>query len=227
MLRRAAGAPLENRRKAPRVRCRLNCTLVMRRKRIPARVLDVSEGGLCVLSPVKLDAKQRVKLTIDVPPRGPVDVDATAWNVRPVKGRGKKTWSIGMMVNEAGEGFDALLPKAPPNALAGGDEAPPEAIDVAPNAGDVLQEIELQSEELSAEWEESAAEWDQLFAEAEEMFSGNGSDAGLQMYRVRVKATDGPRTRTLTLSAASETEARDQAHADLEGSWKILEVEPA
>lgn len=224
MLRRAAGAPLENRRKSPRVRCRLNCSLQLRRRRIPARVLDVSEGGLCVLSPVKLEAKQTVRLQIDVPPRGPVEVEAIAWNVRPVKGGRKKTWSIGMMVKSAGDGFEALLPKRSPNAL---PDVPGDETAASGDAAFDDEALVVESEGLSAEWEQSAAEWDQLFAEAEEMFASAEESGQLQMFRVRVKATNGPRTRTLTLSAASESDAMEQAAADLEGSWKILEVVPA
>ena len=85
LLRKAIGTAQPERRKDPRVRCRLNCTVRKGRKRFPARVLDVSEGGLCLLSPVALRRKQSVVIQIEVPPRGPVEVEAVTWHTRPVK----------------------------------------------------------------------------------------------------------------------------------------------
>ena len=49
----------------------------------------------------------------------------------------------------------------------------------------------------------------------------------LQAFRVRVQESAGPRTRLLTLSAASEEEARALATADLDDSWAIVDVSPA
>ena len=54
LLRKAIGSQQLEQRKEPRVRLRLNCTVRKKRKRFPARVLDVSEGGLCLLSPCNL-----------------------------------------------------------------------------------------------------------------------------------------------------------------------------
>ena len=73
-------------------------------------MLDVSEGGLCLLSPVALRSKQEVTLEIDVPPNGPVTVEALAWHVRKLKSATAPSFSIGMMISKAGEGFRALLP---------------------------------------------------------------------------------------------------------------------
>ena len=46
-------------------------------------------------------------------------------------------------------------------------------------------------------------------------------------FRIRVKQLAAPRTRVLSLTAASEDEARTLATADLEGEWEILEIWPA
>lgn len=221
LIRIATGGP-EDRRTSPRKRCRLNCTIARNRKRIPARVLDVSEGGLCLLSPVQLQAKERVVIHINVPPRGPVKVEAVAWHVRKVKsGRsGRKTWSIGMMLSRADDGFQKLLDsgrQAAPTATPSGLSAAPEQPD-------------LESDEISPEWDEWSSEWDQLFEESEKLLAEsteNTPQDDLQAFRVRVKAKMGPRTRTLTLSAASEEEAADMARQDLDDSWQIIEVTPA
>lgn len=49
----------------------------------------------------------------------------------------------------------------------------------------------------------------------------------LLAFRIRVKQLAAPRTRVLSLTAASEDEARTLATADLEGEWEILEIWPA
>ena len=46
-----------------------------------------------------------------------------------------------------------------------------------------------------------------------------------QSYRVRVKQTEGPRSRILDMAASSEEDARDQALAELGEGWQVLQVE--
>lgn len=55
---------------------------------------------------------------------------------------------------------------------------------------------------------------------------GEGA-ADPRVFRVRVKARSGPRTRVLSLGADSESEARAAAAAELSDAWEILEVWPA
>jgi hypothetical protein len=226
--------------------------MVMRRKRIAARILDVSEGGLCLLSPIALKPKQTILLRIEVPPRGPVEVEAITWHVRRLKGRtaSTKTWSIGMMISKAGDGFQALLPNgrvegAGYNGAA--DELssklaelssrsdpspPPESDEIA------LEEDQLSAAELEdvgsdlaspAELEDvgsdlaSPAELESLALESQES-SSNGKP---HVFRVRIKASGGSRTRVLSLNAPSKAEAEELARADLDDSWVIIEVVPA
>ncbi|HEB89750.1 MAG TPA: PilZ domain-containing protein, partial [Deltaproteobacteria bacterium] len=66
----SSGRTGKERRKTPRGACRLPCSVLRGRERLRARVLDVSEGGLCLLSPVWLKAKQQFEITIDVPGAG-------------------------------------------------------------------------------------------------------------------------------------------------------------
>jgi Tfp pilus assembly protein PilZ len=46
-----------------------------------------------------------------------------------------------------------------------------------------------------------------------------------QRYRVRVKQTQGPRSRSLDVTAGSEDEARDRALAEVGEGWQVLLVE--
>ena len=55
----------------PRTRCSLRCTIRKGTKRVRARVLDVSEGGLCVVAPVRLQHKMTVQIEIEHPRHGP------------------------------------------------------------------------------------------------------------------------------------------------------------
>lgn len=224
-IRQATGRQ-RDRRKSLRVRCRLNCTMRRRRTRIPARVLDVSEGGLCVLSPIPLQREESVVLHIDVPPHGPVEVQAKAWHVRRMKRQraGRETWSIGMMITGAGVGLESLFPGGRQGGIPSeAENAPREPTSQTSDA------LYLDSEELSPEWEEWSNDWDQRFEESEKLVAktGEAPNADLQLFRVRVKASTGPRTRTLTLSAASKAEAEELAKADLDASWVVLEVEAA
>ncbi|MGH0032976.1 MAG: PilZ domain-containing protein [Myxococcota bacterium] len=107
---RDAAAGSSERRRTPRIRCRLRCTIVGRR-RVPARVLDVSEGGLCLSSPVAPPLKHPLLLEIDVPVAGLCRVEAVVWHVRPVK-RGasrRNAWSVGMMITKADDAFERLV----------------------------------------------------------------------------------------------------------------------
>jgi PilZ domain len=48
----------------------------------------------------------------------------------------------------------------------------------------------------------------------------------LPEYRIRVKQTDGPRSRTLKLGASGADDARKRALAELGRGWEVLTVEP-
>jgi hypothetical protein len=199
----------------------------------------VSGEGLCILSPVEFKPKQSVLLQIDVPRHGAVEVEAVAWHLRRVKSglAGVKTWSVGMMITKAGEGFRALLPDGSadshldPSAelhlrLA---ELPQRASSTQPDSP--LDEIDALEEDAL-----SAAELDDVdlellspaeLAELSSWPKEPSPDDSLQMFRVRVKSASGPRTRTLTLGAISAEEAETLATADLGDDWVILEVQPA
>ena len=183
----------------------------------------MSEGGLCLLSPVVLEAKEHVVIHIDVPPQGPVEVEAVAWHVRRVRSGNsrRKGFSIGMMLLRAGEGFQALLGNE--------HQTDPSAQQQAPQADDFLQELSLESEKLSPEWDQWSSEWDELFEESEKLLAASQtvlSEADLRVFRVRVKTTTGPRTRTFTLNATCEDDAVATVRRELGDDWKILELTP-
>lgn len=187
---------MPERRRSPRIKCRLQCTIRRGRERIRARVLDVSEGGLCLLAPAAFDREETLVVDIDVPRKGPVEVEAKAWHVRSAK-KGSTTrrnaWIVGAMLVKAGDGYQALLPDSC------GSADPGDQVDPIDHAVDDAVDDPVADDDATIE---------------------------LRVFRVRIKANDSPRTRTLSLAAATGDEARSLAAADLGDSWAILDVEP-
>lgn len=184
----------------PRVRCSLPCIVKKGTKRVRARLLDVSEGGLCVAASVRFRHKMTVKVVIDDPRHGPIEVEAVVWHERRFSqpSSGRKGWATGMVLSKAGPDFQALV--SPGSVW----EKPAE---------DVLAELREHSAPVPSA--------DQTLAEDDsELDSGAPS-----VFRVRVKAVGTPRVRTLTLSAPSEAAVREAVLSDLEGEWQVLDVE--
>ncbi len=102
---------MTERRKSPRARCRLHCRIRRGRDRIRARVLDISEGGLCLLSPVELKKGQSLEIEIDVPGQGASNIHAEVWHVRRTKSRSTRrwTWSAGMILEKSDDTYPRLF----------------------------------------------------------------------------------------------------------------------
>lgn len=155
--------------------------------------MDVSEGGLCLLSQVWLEPGRIVEILTDVPGAGESRIRARVWHVRRQRlaESNRRVWTIGLMLKAPDEAYGRLL------CAAGAAER------AEPSAGT------------------ASAELDSPLA-----FTPRGAvgaeAAGI--FRIRVKATSGPRTRILTLMASSEEEARTLAAQDLGGRWSVLEV---
>jgi hypothetical protein len=179
------------------MRCRLPCTVKRGRKRIRARVLDVSEGGLCIVAPVRFRNRATIQIVIEDPRHGPVEIEGVVWHDRPFKqpSSGRKGFATGLVLAKGGLEFRALanpglhaepIPRAPE---APRPDAEPARASPAPGA---LPELDAD---------------------------------GPSLYRVRVKVVGAPRIRTLTLSAVSEAAVREAVLSDLEGHWEVLDVE--
>ncbi|MEZ4333965.1 MAG: PilZ domain-containing protein [Myxococcota bacterium] len=104
----------DERRRAPRVSCRLHGRVVRGRERLRVRIVDVSEGGLCLLSPVWLNPKQTVVLEIDVPGRATAKVQIEVWHIRREKSRTTtgKVWVAGAILRDADKAYGELLQAA-------------------------------------------------------------------------------------------------------------------
>ncbi|MCR9095608.1 MAG: PilZ domain-containing protein [bacterium] len=101
----------EDRRQSERVRCRIRCTVHVGDEQLTGCLLDVSEGGLCLLSPEAVQQHDSLRIHIDVPGLGRVTVSALAWHVRRVQGArsGKRAWAVGAALVKADPGYTSLL----------------------------------------------------------------------------------------------------------------------
>lgn len=136
---------MKERRKSERANCRLSCRVLQGKQRIRSRIVDVSEGGLCLLSPAWLKPKEEVQISIDVPGSGASTVRAEIWHMRREKSRtsGNKVWIAGVIVLEADDCYRKLLKSA---GVAGEPEKPGDAASsAAKGTPDPLDQIPTKS----------------------------------------------------------------------------------
>ena len=180
-----------------RTRCRLPCTVRKGTKRVRARVLDICEGGLCVVAPVRFQHKMTVQIEIEHPRHGPIEVEAVVWHVRRFRqpSSGREGWAVGLVLSKGGPDFQALA-----SSWSMGEKPAEDALEALRNEAS-----------KSANPDPPAEDEPEL-------------DEGPSVYRVRVRAVGTPRMRTLTLSATSEEAVREAVLTALEGEWQVLDV---
>ena len=209
---------MAERRKSPRASCRLQARVLKGRERVRSRVVDVSESGLCLISPVWMKPRQEVEIEIDVPKMGVSKVRAEIWHIRREQSRitNNKVWIAGVMVVDADPGYDRLLQAAgvaPDPALetdglgAAEGAAFSSVIGSAPEAAAPKPADESETGAATAPSASEAAEH--------------------RVFRIRCKARGGPRSRVLTLAAESVEHAERLATRDLGETWTVLEVREA
>jgi hypothetical protein len=185
---------MQEKRQTKRASCRLRCRVATGHEQVASRIIDVSEGGLCLVSPVWLKPKQKFEISIDVPGSGLSQVVVEIWHIRREKSRSSNTriWIAGAILIEADKAYARLLTSA--GVASGRTDSAARTAPVEPNqatppkAPEPIDTIEP------------------------------------KVYRIRCKATGGPRTRVLSLAADSEEHARSLATRDLGAEWTVLEV---
>lgn len=215
------------RRKNPRFRLNLPCTLTHAKGEDSAQLLDVAEGGLAVRTSNAASQGDAVRVTITRKGASPVTVETLAWHARRRRAAdGRSVYVMGLVISQTSEAYDALVreraklsePSKGPRSLrplrsigpakdaqrtAPLPERPPlSAQGGAPECG---------AEDVAPE--PVAAEPDPPIDDLLE---------SLTMFRIRL--AQGPRTQSVCVAAADEAEAR---RASLEGfgtEWAVLEV---
>lgn len=209
---------MAERRKSPRASCRLQARVLKGTERVRARVVDVSESGLCLISPVWMKPRQDVEIEIDVPKMGVSKVRAEIWHIRREQSRitNNKVWIAGVMVVDADPGYDRLLQAA---GVAPSPALEADGLGTVDGAAfsSVLGGAAEASSGTPASGAETAAQSVPSASEAEEH----------RVFRIRCKARGGPRSRVLTLAAESVEHAERLATRDLGDTWTVLEVREA
>jgi hypothetical protein len=195
---------VRERRRAPRYRCRLRCTLRHGRQSDDALVLDVSLSGLLVQTSFVLGQGDDVALEIA---DGPVRLHALAWHSRGQRRAAKPTFFVGMMLSDVGPDYEALVARIAGNQPARRTAAAPRA----PAAGP--------TPETGPASVPSAASPLPISKHPPPLPTTRAS-----WWRLRIKQVDGPRTRVVTLAAPSKEQAISQSLAELGEGWEVLEA---
>ncbi len=210
------GTRTVDRRRSPRAHCRLQGRVRLGRERLRVRIIDVSEGGLCLLSPVWLDPKKPVQIEIDVPGRGVSLARIEIWHIRREKSRvsTNKVWVAGAILVDADGVWSELLAATGLTSASPGRRSTPAGD--APGAGP----IETQSSPLPP----PAPPQRPTRVAPEPAVEAALEAANPRVFRLRCRARGSPRTRMLSIAAESESHALDLARQSLGAEWNVLEA---
>lgn len=228
-----AGTPAskaDERRRSPRAQCRLHGRIVRGRERVRVRIVDVSDGGLCLLCPVWLDPKKPVQIEIDVPARGLSLARIEIWHIRREKSRvsNNKVWVAGAILVDTDGTYAALLEAAglalltgmpltgSPSTSAVPARAPARASTPAPPAPPTPERVTQPAARPGRPTAKPAAETP--------LADSAIDSADPRIFRLRCKANGSPRTRVLSIAAESADEALTLARRDLGAEWSVLEA---
>jgi hypothetical protein len=201
-----------------RIRCRLPCQVIKRpRRSIPAAVLSISEGGFSLETNERVDQGDSIRLHIQAQGAAPeVIVDAIVWydNPAPHARRNGELRLLGCFLPNRSPTFLKLF------AAVEKRNAPPEP---PKRAARTRSAQELHSEDVDLP--RSRAPLVPRKPEPEE---------SLPRFRVRVRQIGGPRTRFVSVRAASIAQAAERVRSELSGpagcgtdAWEVLEITPS
>ncbi len=194
-------------RKEKRRKRRLPCDLQIGGKRHEATVIEVSDGGLSVLTAESPELGPEIRVAIKAPGGTPIDVVAVAWDKRrvsPRKGGGPRC-RLGLVIVHAPAGYLRLLGDLGATETRSEPDEP--GSDASPPTREAPPSTSLQAA-----------------AQPPTASTFPVDEAGAS-YRVRVAQKGGPRSRVVMLSASSEEDAGGRVLADLGADWRVLEVE--
>ncbi len=200
-----------------RVRCRLPCEIVVSAKRrVPGRVVTLSEGGLAVVTGVAPEQGDPIRIVIDPSGARPIKVSAIVWNdsLPQTAGGTSSLHRLGCVISQPSEAFNALLERMLPV------DPPPQ---IRPLAVPIARP---QPRDLDAEWHES----DLPRSRELQPPPKPEPEENLPYFRIRLKQIGGPRTRIMTIRARSASQAEQRALSELDKickdpeGWGVLHV---
>jgi hypothetical protein len=192
----------------------LSCEIAQsNRRRIKARIVTLSEGGLAVVTDLDFEQGEPIRLRIQPAlGRKPICISAIVWNDRsPSKvGTSSRLRRYGCVVSQPTQSYLSLL-----------DQLAPESARLGPVPIAVPRSRDLESESVEPNLPRSREIQPPPKLDPDE---------SLPYFRIRMKQIGGPRTRILTIRARSATQAETLAHdelatmcSDSEG-WGILHI---
>ena len=204
-----------NRRRMPRTKMRMACTLHLEESRHSGMVLDVSAGGLFIQTNASPAPGIPVRVELRVPglPE-PIEMQATVARKRmvPPRLRALLKGGIGLQLENPPEEFYALVaklqtPEAAAPKTAGSETTP-------------VSETAKASKKASKRSRGAPAKRAQR-AEKRPL-----AKPKLTSFRVRLSQVGGSGSRNLVIRASGEDEARRRAILDVGDGWKVLSCEP-
>lgn len=207
-----------------RVRCKLPCEIVLggkKTKRLPGRVVTLSEGGLAVLTGAHFEQGDAIRLVVDPKGASPIRVSAIVWNDSQAKTStgDSRLRRYGCVISSPSDSFVALLERMLPNEPAGSKPVMKDHTDTIPVPRPEPRDLEQES--IEADLPRSREIQPPPKTEPEE---------SLPYFRIRLKQIGGPRTRILTLQARSATQAEERAMQQLSeitsdaDGWGVLHI---
>ncbi len=207
-----------------RVRCKLPCEIVLggkKTKRLPGRVVTLSEGGLAVLTGAHFDQGDSIRLIIDPKGASPIRVSAIVWNDSQAKtSTGEsRLRRFGCVISSPSDSFVALLERMLPRESGRSKPVARDHTDTIPVPRPEPRDLE--QEAVEADLPRSRELQPPPKTEPEE---------SLPYFRVRMKQIGGPRTRILTVQARSATQAEERAMQQLSeitsdaAGWGVLHI---
>jgi uncharacterized protein (TIGR02266 family) len=188
-----------NRRRLPRTKMRIACTLHLEESLHSGMVLDISAGGLFVQTNASPAPGTPLRLELRVPglPE-PIEMQATVARKRivPPRLRALLKGGVGLQLENPPEEFYALVAKLQAPEVATAKTSEPET---SPASG---------------------------ATQSAKGASKRPAKPKLTSFRIRLSQVGGSASRNLVIRASGEDEARRRAILDVGDGWKVLSCEP-
>ena len=210
-----------DRRRSKRIKKRLACSLQIEARHHSGVVIDVSATGLFVQTNAKPEPGTPVSLKLSIPGASQVlyfQAVVVRKKVVPPQLLTLAQGGVGLLIQNAPEDWYAYIAST---GLLQTEEIPADSS--APAAGSAQKPAAGAS---AGGAKKSPSQPAASARSALNRTTPNKSEPPLMRFRVRVSQIEGSRSRTMSLSAASEAEARSQATEEAGEGWKIIECSP-
>lgn len=215
-----------------RIRCRIPCEVSLGRTRTKGSVLDLSEGGLALVTRLVLNEGDDVCIKLHPHRReGAIDLQGLVWSCRKRASAGGKPAPpvLGIMISDAPAEYGKLLRRLEQQGAGGarvvrGPATETKPVSVSPGAA--LRQSEKASFSAVTVVNEAPSHADTTLPKPKFPLPPpkRADPESLPLFNVRVKQSNGTRTRRLKLRCASVHDVERQVREDLDGSWEILEI---